>query len=959
MIFSAVQIAQPRTIRNIAVMTLLVLAALAGIPAGAVSFLPLIHNYSKADYGAGLQNWDLAQGSGGEIYVGNSQGVLCYDGYSWTLTPLPAGAVARSLLMVGERLYVGSYMDFGYMERDMYGQLRYTSLWPRGYAGHDDEIWNIVKDSDGTVYFQSFSGYFSFDGKKVAAHYDSAMRPLYFHEVRGHVYVQVQEGDYYQLTRGKLVKVIGREQVGSDHIVAAVPGRAGHIILCSQWHGLFDYDGRRCVPLRTAVDGALCSTNINRAAFVARDSTLVVGTILGGIYGIALDGSLKWHYHTGNHLNNNSVLRLMADAGGNVWAALDIGVAFISTASPYSLLTPDSGQSSIGMVYDVLQVPPYLYIATNQAVWRYNLEGEGEHRFEKVTGSDGQNWYATCADGQLLIGHNDGIRHVTGTNSVPLGKHSSSTCLRMARLNGQDVMIESTYYVMRVYVKRGGQWVYSHDVQGFHAPVSQFEVDPQGNLWLAHMSRGLFKVTLSSDLKTADVKRYDVLEGDTVRGMVHVMKVCGRVLFTLGHRFYTYNDMTDSIEAFDDMGDLGREVCAATMVDDRTFWLASSDGFMLMRRDSSGYRPVNSVSSRFFGLDCNDNKNNVYVCDGIAYFNLNNGVGRLDMRHLDNVAAARQKLSIRSVTTTGRKGVGRPMLVNTSQKNRAKSLSAITVTLSFPNFDFGRYVFDFHLKGGGTDLTTESDHPQVTYSALAYGDFCLTCQVKTMDGQVVDTVDYYFCHPRPFYASWWAWLVYLLLLGGLAYLLVRYRTRKTEEKLRHQFEDMRLQQDFKVLEQEKIIAEQRHQLLEAQLNDKAREAASLALDAAARNQAIESIRETLREKRREGAVSQRDMSAMLSQLGESADSDNFWEVYQNNFNLIHKNFFKNLKAQYPALTPTDLRFCALLRLNLSTKDIAQFTGLSVRGVEGARYRLRKKLNLPEGAHLVDFLINYE
>ena len=98
---------------------------------------------------------------------------------------------------------------------------------------------------------------------------------------------------------------------------------------------------------------------------------------------------------------------------------------------------------------------------------------------------------------------------------------------------------------------------------------------------------------------------------------------------------------------------------------------------------------------------------------------------------------------------------------------------------------------------------------------------------------------------------------------------------------------------------------------------------------------------------------------MLRQLGENADSDNFWEVYQNNFNLIHKNFFKKLKAQYPSLTPTDLRFCALLRLNLSTKDIAQFTGLSVRGVEGARYRLRKKLSLPEGVNLVDFHINYE
>ena len=133
----------------------------------------------------------------------------------------------------------------------------------------------------------------------------------------------------------------------------------------------------------------------------------------------------------------------------------------------------------------------------------------------------------------------------------------------------------------------------------------------------------------------------------------------------------------------------------------------------------------------------------------------------------------------------------------------------------------------------------------------------------------------------------------------------------------------------------------------------------MALDAVARNRAIDSIRDTLREKRRKGVISPADMATMMSQLGENADSDNFWELYQKNFNLVHENFFKRLKDQYPSLTASDLRFCALLRLNLPTKDIARFTALSVRGVEGARYRLRKKFNLPEGQNLIDFLINFE
>ncbi len=64
-------------------------------------------------------------------------------------------------------------------------------------------------------------------------------------------------------------------------------------------------------------------------------------------------------------------------------------------------------------------------------------------------------------------------------------------------------------------------------------------------------------------------------------------------------------------------------------------------------------------------------------------------------------------------------------------------------------------------------------------------------------------------------------------------------------------------------------------------------------------------------------------------------------------------------ARYPSLTPVDLRFCALLRLNLSTKDIAKFTSLTVRGVETARYRLRKKLDIKDKESLVQFLIDFK
>ncbi|HEY6902326.1 MAG TPA: LuxR C-terminal-related transcriptional regulator, partial [Puia sp.] len=62
------------------------------------------------------------------------------------------------------------------------------------------------------------------------------------------------------------------------------------------------------------------------------------------------------------------------------------------------------------------------------------------------------------------------------------------------------------------------------------------------------------------------------------------------------------------------------------------------------------------------------------------------------------------------------------------------------------------------------------------------------------------------------------------------------------------------------------------------------------------------------------------------------------------------------KTRFPQLSPTDLKLCAYLRLNLASKEIAQILNISLKGVEVSRYRLRKKLNLSPEVNLYDFLI---
>jgi DNA-binding CsgD family transcriptional regulator len=100
-------------------------------------------------------------------------------------------------------------------------------------------------------------------------------------------------------------------------------------------------------------------------------------------------------------------------------------------------------------------------------------------------------------------------------------------------------------------------------------------------------------------------------------------------------------------------------------------------------------------------------------------------------------------------------------------------------------------------------------------------------------------------------------------------------------------------------------------------------------------------------------------NTLIKLIDHNLSDDDQWEQFQNNFDLIHENFFMKLKEKYPALTPSDLRLSALLRLNYSSKEIARMLNLTPRGVEAARYRLRKKLALDSDKNLVDFMINFK
>lgn len=92
------------------------------------------------------------------------------------------------------------------------------------------------------------------------------------------------------------------------------------------------------------------------------------------------------------------------------------------------------------------------------------------------------------------------------------------------------------------------------------------------------------------------------------------------------------------------------------------------------------------------------------------------------------------------------------------------------------------------------------------------------------------------------------------------------------------------------------------------------------------------------------ADDQKTIHDIILDLQKEADNDT-WREFELRFNQVHIDFYNKLRKLYPDLSPADEKLCALLRLNMSSKEIAAITQQSIKSVEVARARLRKKLNL--------------
>ncbi|WNJ19110.1 hypothetical protein [Pontibacter sp. G13] len=176
----------------------------------------------------------------------------------------------------------------------------------------------------------------------------------------------------------------------------------------------------------------------------------------------------------------------------------------------------------------------------------------------------------------------------------------------------------------------------------------------------------------------------------------------------------------------------------------------------------------------------------------------------------------------------------------------------------------------------------------------------------------------------------------IVMVGFLYFSYIRAKFRADKQMLKRQ-QEMELQKANEVLE------------------IKNKELAASALKLIEKDEDLSLLKSKIQHVDGGGNVDVRELKQVLRSI--SISNDRNWEEFETRFVAVNESFYHRLQEKFPKLTQRDLKLCALIKLNFSSKEMAKLLGISVESAHTSRYRLRKKLDLTREQNLTEFIAN--
>ena len=905
-----------------------------------------LKNYSKQEYRAASQNWSVAQDAAGYLYFANNTGLLEFDGITWTLYPEPEGAIIRTVAVDKQnRIFTAGYRELGFWERNAMGKLEYHSLKKEVENNFttNEEFWNVII-SGNRVYFQSFSKIYIYDYKKF-----EIIRPEGFinsiSDGGDRIFVNIMNQGIYQISEGSYSPYLVNQSFSQTEIRFILSLSSSEKLIGTSNSGLLFYDGQKLLPWQADQTEYFKKNIINRGT-ISKDGKIIVGTILDGISVFDRKGHLIYRFNKENGMQNNTVMGILNDINQNIWIALDKGIDYISFSPDPSYTIVE--RKELGAVYTAAVYRDKIYLGTNQGLYFRPLTANNES-FHLVPGTQEQIWDCKVIDDRLFVNHNKGTFEIFGdqVKFIP-GSGGLSIIENPLKPNS---LVQSTYSNLVFYKKENSQWKIDHINYTFNDLTRYLEIDHLGNYWAGHMYRGIFRLKFNE----RDSLIYDRYYGSSVFGQdhnIHVFKVENRIVFTTGEKLYTFDDLNDTIIDYTTMNQKLGDFKKATRIisgPEHRYWLITNEACGLFNIQNSEAHKIKEYPTSLFNNQLITGYENIVpISADKAILCLENGYAILNADTISPTSLiSGEKPELRRITISGLNEHETDLPLNNKHLTIHFNRNNIQLRYSFPFFSRDNIKYQSFIEGLDQHWSEPIEKPIFSFKRVPFGHYKVKIKAVNNWGESSQENMLELTILPPWYRSTLAYLAYILIiLVGLMVFRQRIvaRTRAKESRERE--------------EKEKELIQLRNEKLQAELSFKSSELASSTMSIIKKNEFLMELKEILKNHKEQLGSRYPDKyyDTIVGKIDDNMSSQDDWSVFETNFERAHEQFMKTLKDNYSDLTPSDLRLCAFLRMNLASKEIAPLMGISVRGVENHRYRLRKKFNLDGDSNLTEFII---
>lgn len=909
---------------------------------------PEIINFTKQQYGAHYQNWDATQDPlTGFMYFANSKGMLEYDGSNWKTFELPRKQIVRSVAADGTgRIYAGGMGCFGYWEANEKGTLTFHSLthlikdreFPR------EEVWHIVPYKDG-ILFQSFAFMYFYQNGKVRK-LKNPGTILFTHEVHGRLFVDIINKGLYEIVNFEFKLLPEGEKLSKEAIDVILPYDKNQLLVCTN-NGLFVHNGKSVVPLNKKTNEFFQQFRLNRAIRL-HNGQYLFGTLLNGVVLTDSEGNILRHINQRQGLQNNTVLTLFEDKTHNVWVGLDKGIDLLMLSSTLSFYRDLEGY--MGTVYDIESLDGWLYVGTNQGLYCKPIHSN--ESFKLVPRTQGQVWDLSVIDNQLFCGHNNGTFLINKNKAIQVSDITGGWTIKKLRSN-PNWLVQGTYTRLCFYKKQtNGSWKFDHVLDKFPGSFTQVEEDQNGALWIHGPSTGITRIKLNNDFKK--IVSSQKFEGSEFQNnLLNLRYFQNKVLITTPEGIKSFDAQYKQFKIDETIQKwlFGALVIKLFPISETEIYVLRKDGSLSYAK--VGKKPIDIPVPNNRWVDIYENvvkinTGEMLVCteDGFVILPPN--------QENEIITTKKAKPFIRSVSvledSTAYIYRFPPQNQEITLNYHQNSLNVIFSTTSINP----KTKYSYWLENGMKSWSPYQFVSMKEFSNLQAGTYIFHLKSNQDNSENTITITIL----PPWYWNKWSKGLYLAVFVLINLLFYRYQDRKfrlKQLKERRKLE-RRIRRQTELNEQE--IIRLRNEQLEQDVIRKSEELANSTMTLIKKNELLLEIKQEVENLKKESGknIGNQPYRLIMNLIDSNISSEQDWQVFESNFNKVHEEFLKKLIDKYPNLTPSDLKLAAYLRMNLSSKEIAQLFNITHRSVELKRYRLRKKMELDTEVNLGEFMM---